>query len=123
MLCYGICQRGTQCSKPPLPGIHLFYLSCFLLVQVVKRLILINAMGTILSLHLRYFFSFFYLSFSLFVPFFSHSLCLYASEYSGATFRDMGNYGTILVKVKNAQLHRSFEVQLFQNPNGTVDCL
>ncbi len=37
-------------------------------------------------------------------------------QQPGSTSRDMGSDGTILVVDRDISLHRSFEVQLFQNP-------
>jgi hypothetical protein len=39
----------------------------------------------------------------------------------GSSSRDMGSMGSVLVKDLNIPLHRQFEVQLFQNPNGATD--
>eukprot|EP01125_Pyxidicula_operculata_P006151 TRINITY_DN2141_c0_g1_i3.p1 TRINITY_DN2141_c0_g1~~TRINITY_DN2141_c0_g1_i3.p1 ORF type:complete len:858 (-),score=126.05 TRINITY_DN2141_c0_g1_i3:47-2620(-) len=39
-------------------------------------------------------------------------------QTQGSTSRDMGDQGTVLVIAKNIDLHRYFEMKLFQNPNG-----
>jgi len=39
-------------------------------------------------------------------------------QNQGSSSRDMGDQGTVLVIAKNVDLHRSFEVKLFSNPNG-----
>eukprot|EP00002_Diphylleia_rotans_P004355 TRINITY_DN13185_c0_g1_i1.p1 TRINITY_DN13185_c0_g1~~TRINITY_DN13185_c0_g1_i1.p1 ORF type:complete len:639 (-),score=113.59 TRINITY_DN13185_c0_g1_i1:113-2029(-) len=40
-------------------------------------------------------------------------------QNDGSSSRDMGEHGSVLVKEKNVDKHRSFEVQLFTNPRGT----
>eukprot|EP00042_Codosiga_hollandica_P037252 m.291163 g.291163 ORF g.291163 m.291163 type:complete len:859 (+) comp55093_c0_seq1:63-2639(+) len=42
-------------------------------------------------------------------------------QQPGSTSRDMGSDGTILVIDRDVDLHRQFEVQLFQNPFGVTD--
>lgn len=42
-------------------------------------------------------------------------------QTSGSTSRDMGSEGCVLVEGCDKSTHRSFEVKLFQNPNGVQD--
>jgi len=42
-------------------------------------------------------------------------------QTSGSTSRDMGSEGCVLVEGCSVSTHRSFEVKLFENPNGVYD--
>ena len=42
-------------------------------------------------------------------------------QTSGSTSRDMGDQGCVLVEDCTAEVHRAFEVKLFDNPNGAQD--
>lgn len=42
-------------------------------------------------------------------------------QTSGSTSRDMGDQGCVLVEGCDVSKHRSFEVKLFESPNGVQD--
>eukprot|EP00004_Rigifila_ramosa_P004542 TRINITY_DN15041_c0_g1_i1.p1 TRINITY_DN15041_c0_g1~~TRINITY_DN15041_c0_g1_i1.p1 ORF type:complete len:639 (-),score=137.14 TRINITY_DN15041_c0_g1_i1:39-1736(-) len=42
-------------------------------------------------------------------------------QNDGSSSRDMGDQGSVLVKEKDVDKHRSFEIKLFTNPNGAYD--